>query len=221
MALYRLGMMVRETGQALERVGCRLQGVDAFKEDLFRHRSIMNLETIKPMLGGGSWVAPNAAVVGNVSIGEKSSVWYGSVVRGDDSPVEIGSNSNVQDGCTVGGIITEYPQRLPTKIGDNVTVGHGATLSGCTVEDECLIGMGSTLMPGSKVEKGSMVAAGAVIPPDAVVGSGELWGGNPAKLLRKLKQPEADFLPVSADKYSELAAKHSTDVTNLVKNVTS
>eukprot|EP00803_Ostreobium_quekettii_P010292 evm.model.scf_1207.6 EVM.evm.TU.scf_1207.6 scf_1207:34568-36963(-) len=217
--LYRIGKVVRETGQALERLGCTAEGGDAFKEEFFRHRSVMNLETVKPTLGSSVFIAPNAAVIGDVKINSKASVWYGCIIRGDENPVEIGNCTNIQDGSTVGGMVTESPIKSPTKIGNNVTVGHGATLVGCTIEDECLVGMGATLLHGSKMETGSMVAAGAVVPPGAVVPTGQLWGGNPGRVLRPLKPNEAEHLSTSAVKYSELAAEHLSETSKLVDAV--
>ena len=110
----------------------------------------------------------------------------------------------------VGVGLTGTSDKMATVIGKNVTVGHKATLSGCTVEDECLIGMGAIVRHGVLMEQGSMVAAAAVVPANTRIPSNQLWGGNPAKYMRHLKKEEVAFLPVSAQKYIELAQQHAS-----------
>ena len=129
-----------------------------------------------PRVATDAFVAPSASVIGDVQIGEKSSVWYNTVVRGDVNFVRIGKHTNIQDGSVVhvsksniGGAV------LPTIIGDRVTVGHSAVLHACTLEDECLVGMGATVLDGAVIGTKSMVAAGALVSPGTKVPSGELW----------------------------------------------
>jgi carbonic anhydrase/acetyltransferase-like protein (isoleucine patch superfamily) len=125
-----------------------------------------------------------------------------SLPAADSGSISIGARTNIQDGCVIRTAGTYlHDHAADTVIGSDVTIGHQASLHGCTVEDECLIGMGATLQQGSVVEKGAMVAAGAVLAPGTTVPSGEIWGGNPAKFLRKLKAEEAKFLLASADAY--------------------
>lgn len=202
---YRIGYAIRETGQALERTGCRLQGINSFEEPLTRLKSVLNLENVAPKLGRDTYVAPTAAVVGKVNIGDNASVWYNSVVRGDVASVTIGDGSNLQDGVYVG---TINPGGHPTKIGDRVSIGHGAWLGGCTVGDQSLIGMGAVLQEGCKVEGGSIVAAGAVVETGTTVVAGQIWGGNPARKLRELKPEERQYLTRLPARYTELAAQH-------------
>lgn len=143
---------------------------------------IQSLQGILPIIGEGTFVAPTAAVIGNVVIGNNSSVWYSAVVRGDVNKIIIGDNVSIQDGCclhTSGG--DAY-----VEIGSNVTVGHNATLHGCKIRDNVLIGMGSTLLDNAIVESGSIVAAGALVLAKTHIPTGELWGGVPAKFLKKL-----------------------------------
>lgn len=170
----------------------------------------MNLGVKKPVLGENSWVAPNASVVGDVNLGKEASVWYGAIIKGDESSVQIGAGTNIQDGATIGIGVTNSKDRLPTIIGKNVTIGHQATLTGCTVEDECLIGMGAVLGHGVKMDQGSMVAAGAVVATGTRIPSRQLWAGNPASYKRDLKEQEFEFLPISAKNYIELAQKHAS-----------
>nr|AJW81216.1 gamma type carbonic anhydrase [Lobosphaera incisa] len=210
--LYQVGFWIRETGQALDRVGCRLQNNKAFVEELWRHRPVMNLSTRKPDVQPSAFVAPSASVIGQVTLGKNSSVWYGCVLRGDMGHISVGENSNLQDGTVVRTVATYLASRpAGTHIGKNVTVGHFATLNGCTIEDESLIGMGATLLEGVRVEKNAMVAAGAVVQPQTVVPSGEVWGGNPARFLRALKPEEKSFMVTSADKYAALAGEHKQE----------
>lgn len=163
-------------------------------------------------MGQGGFVAPSASLIGKVSLGKGSSVWYNAVLRGDVNEIRIGENTNVQDGVIIhvaknnaSGI------SLPTVIGSNVTIGHGATVHAATIEDGSLVGMGATVLDGSKVEKGSILAAGAVLTPKKVVPTGQVWAGNPAKFLRDLDEDEASFILQSANNYAALAAVHSAE----------
>ncbi|KAK9820246.1 hypothetical protein WJX72_007955 [[Myrmecia] bisecta] len=211
--LYQVGFWIRETGQALDRVGCRLQNNKAFVEEIWRHRPVMNLSTRKPDVAPDAFIAPSAAVIGDVSLGKFSSVWYGCVLRGDEGQITVGENSNLQDGSVVRTAGTYLHNRpAATQIGKNVTVGHFATLNGCTIEDESLIGMGATLLEGVRVEKNAMVAAGAVVQAGTVVPSGQVWGGNPARFLRALKPEEKAFMVTSAERYAALSAEHKKEV---------
>eukprot|EP00164_Ancoracysta_twista_P004085 GFYU01005487.1.p2 GENE.GFYU01005487.1~~GFYU01005487.1.p2 ORF type:complete len:224 (-),score=58.81 GFYU01005487.1:153-824(-) len=204
--LYNLGRSLRETGQALDRLGNKSTGSVAFRDHLSRHRPVMNLFDKKPHVANDAFVAPTATVVGDVLLGDRSSVWYGSVIRGDFSMVRIGANTNIQDRAVI-----QASASFPTEIGTNVTVGHGATLRGCTVEDESLIGMGAIVLDGAIVEKNSMVAAGAVVQPESRVGSGELWAGNPATFQRKLSMDEVGGLAAQALQYTEVAEQHKAE----------
>lgn len=129
---------------------------------------------------------------------------------GDESAVEVGAGSNIQDGATVGVALTDATDRMATVIGKNVTIGHKASLSGCIIEDECLIGMGAVVRHGVRMEKGSMIAAGSVVPMGARIPPNQLWAGNPASYKRDLKSEESAFLPVSAQRYIELAQRHAS-----------
>eukprot|EP00958_Prasinococcus_capsulatus_P006092 scaffold582_cov385-Prasinococcus_capsulatus_cf.AAC.27 len=173
--LYGLGYAVRETGQALDRLGLTLQGSRIFREEQFY------LSTWPP--------AP-----------------------GDVNKITVGNDTNIQDGSVIHVAKTNLNGKLlPTIVGDRVTVGHKAILHACTVQDDCLIGMGATVMDEAVIEKNSIVAAGAVVTTGTVVKSGEIWAGNPAKLLRKMTADETAFIPKSAATYAELGEQHSTE----------
>lgn len=218
--LYRLGFLVRETGQALDRLGCVLQDNPAFREQFWRHRSLINFVKVAPKAGSSTFVAPSATVAGNVQIGEKSSVWYGAILRGDAGSITIGSNSNVQDNA----VITTGKSGLgmhagDTLIGNNVTIGHNAMLQGATIEDGSLIGIGAVLREGVVVQKGALVAAGSVVAPGTVVASGQLWAGNPAVCLRALKPEEQKHMVELPGHYTGLAAEHMKETSKTVMDV--
>ena len=154
----------------------------------------------KPDTTRAAFVARNATVIGDVRLGPLSSVWYGCVLRGDVHEIRVGERSNIQDGtivhCTRG--------KFGCYIGSDVTIGHGVILHACTLQDNCFVGMGATVMDGAVIESGAMVAAGALVTPGKVVRKGELWGGSPAKCLRQLSEEELAFFPVSAANYAAL-----------------
>lgn len=150
-----------------------------------------------PNLGGGVFVAPTAAVIGNVTIGAGSSVWFSAVVRGDDMPITIGEYTNIQDGA----ILHSTEGVVATSIGNNVVVGHGAMLHGCIVEDDALIGIGSIILDGAIIGKGAVVAAGALVPPNKNVPAGSLWQGNPGSVKRQRNTGEQEFVAYATRHY--------------------
>ncbi|HEU5171472.1 MAG TPA: gamma carbonic anhydrase family protein [Gemmatimonadales bacterium] len=132
-----------------------------------------------PTIHPSAFIAPTAAVLGDVTLEEESSVWYQAVVRGDLAPVRIGPQSNIQDGT-----IVHVDSGVPCTVGRRVAVGHRVILHGCTIEDDCLIGMGSVLLNGVRVGTGSVIAAGAVIPEGVIVPPGSLVMGVPGRVVR-------------------------------------
>jgi len=211
-AIYTVGFWIRESGQALDRLGCRLQGSHHFQEQLSRHRTLMNIFDKAPAVDKDAFVAPSASIIGDVQVGRGSSIWYGCVLRGDVNRISIGSGTNIQDNSLVHVAKSNLSGKvLPTIIGDNVTVGHSAVLHGCTVEDEAFVGMGATLLDGAYVEKHAMVAAGALVRQETRIPCGEVWGGNPAKFLRKLTEEEMAFISQSALNYTNLAQVHAAE----------
>jgi len=155
-----------------------------------------------------AFIAPNATVLGNVTLGADASVWYGCVVRGDSEAIEIGAETNIQDLTVVhvtGGLHA-------TTIGDRVTVGHRAILHGCTVHDRCLVGMGAIVLDGAVVGPGAIVAAGAVVPPGATIPPGQLAMGTPAHAVRPVTPAEDASIDESAAKYVELAQAYAATV---------
>ena len=158
-----------------------------------------------PRLHPTVFVAETGVVVGDVEVGERSSIWFGAIVRGDVNHVRIGARTNVQDLTVVhvtGG-------KHPTTIGDDVTVGHRVVLHGCTVHDRCLIGIGAIVLDGAVVGPDAMVGAGALVPPGMVVPPGTLVLGSPAKVKRPLTPEELAFFRTSAERYAGYAATYS------------
>ena len=168
---------------------------------------ILPYQGILPTIAEDAFIAPNAVVIGDVVIGAGSSVWFSCVVRGDVHEIRIGERTNIQDGT----VIHVTGGKLGTYIGSDITIGHGAILHACTLEDSCFIGMGATLLDGVVIESGAMVAAGAVVTPGKRVKSGELWAGNPAKMLRSLSEDDMAFFPKSAANYVALAGRYRPD----------
>lgn len=159
-----------------------------------------------PVLGQNVFLAAGVKVIGNVVIGDNSSVWYNSVIRGDVHYIKIGSYTNIQD-CSM---LHVTNGKYQLNIGNKVTIGHSVKLHGCTLEDLCLVGIGAILLDGVIVQKNAMVAAGAVVKPNFVVPSGKLAAGVPAKIVRDLTQEEIADFERSADryvKYTELTVK--------------
>lgn len=157
-----------------------------------------------PRLAATAWLAEGTVVTGDVEIGEASSVWFGTVIRGDVNSVRIGARTNIQDQC----VVHVTGKTHPTVIGDDVTVGHRAVLHGCTVHDRCLIGIGAIVLDGAVIGPDAMVGAGALVPPGMVVPPGKLVVGAPAKVKRDLTPEEIAFLLTSAANYAGYAARY-------------
>jgi carbonic anhydrase/acetyltransferase-like protein (isoleucine patch superfamily) len=151
----------------------------------------------RPRLAAGVYIDESAQVIGDVEIGEESSVWMCTVIRGDVNWIRIGKRSNVQDGT----IVHVMTKTHPTVIGDNVTIGHGAIVHGCTIENLCLIGMGAILLNGSHVGSGSIVAAGTLLVEGMKVPPRSLVMGSPGKVKRALTDAEVQDIQAYADRY--------------------
>jgi len=156
---------------------------------------------ISPTIPESVFVAPYAVIVGDVVIGEESSVWYHTTARGDVNRIRIGSRTNIQDNS----VLHVTHDTHPLLIGDNVTCGHAVRLHGCTIHDETLIGIGAIVLDGAVVESGAIVAAGSLVPPGMVVRSGTIVAGVPARMLRELRPAEREDILASADRYVEYA----------------
>lgn len=164
---------------------------------------IINYDGMKPNIHGSCFVAESAEVIGNVNVGENTSIWYNCVLRGDGNQIRIGNYTNIQDG-TVVHISKEYA----TEIGDYVTVGHKAIIHACKIGNNVLIGMGAIILDGAEIEDNVLVGAGSIVTPGKKIPSGSLVLGSPAKVVRKLTEEEINQLKQSAIDYVEYAKNH-------------
>ena len=155
------------------------------------------------LIAADAFVASNATVLGEVHLGELASVWFGAVLRGDVAVIRVGSRSNVQDNAVVHG-----DPGFPVSIGDRVTVGHGAIVHGCTVEDDCLIGMRSVVMNGAVIGRGSVVGVGAVVTEGMVVPPGSVVLGVPAKVRGECGEEHAAMIRRGAEHYSAAGTRY-------------
>lgn len=150
-----------------------------------------------PKIPDSVFIAPNSTVIGDVEIGEDASVWFNTVIRGDVNEIRIGERTNIQDGSVLHVTLQEWP----LNIGSNVTIGHGAILHGCSIEDYCLIGIGAKVLDGSRIGKFSLVAAGSLVLEGDKVPSNSLVAGVPAIVKRTLSGEEIEKIKRSADRY--------------------
>ena len=159
---------------------------------------------VDPRLGADCFIAPGAHVIGDVELGDKASVWFGTTIRGDVFHIRIGDRTNVQDNS----VIHVTTDRYPTIIGNDVTIGHRAILHGCTVEDGALIGMGAIVMDRAVIGKNSLVAAGSLVTEGTVIPPNTLALGSPAKPRRELSKEELQHLAWSAEHYTQVAQNY-------------
>ncbi len=171
---------------------------------------IRAFEGLVPSIDPEAWLDPLSLVIGDVQIGARSSIWPGSIVRGDINRIRIGADTNIQDGCILH--ISHdgpfMPGGSPLLIGDRITVGHKVILHGCQIHDECLIGMGAIVMDKVVIETGVILGAGALVPPGKVLRSGFLYTGTPARQARPLTDREHGYFTYSANYYVRLAQRH-------------
>lgn len=166
---------------------------------------VLPFEGCTPILEVGAWVAPGAVVVGDVTLGVDSSIWYGCVLRGDVNAIRIGKSSNVQDGA----VLHVTRDRFNTLVGDEVTIGHRAVVHGCTVGDGALIGIGAIVLDGAVIGEAALVGAGAVVTPGQIVPPRSLVVGTPARVVRTLEDGEIRLQRERALHYVELARAHA------------
>ena len=169
---------------------------------------IYRLGDVGPELARGAWAAPSADLIGDVRLSAGASVWFGAVIRADNTPILIGEDSNLQDGA-----IGHSDPGFPLTIGARVTVGHQAILHGCSLKDDCLIGMGARILNGAVIESDCLVGAGALVTEGKTFPAGNLIVGYPARVLRPLTEQEKQALRISAAHYAEKAQYYSGALT--------
>lgn len=166
--------------------------------------SLLSFKNKVPKINSDCFIAPNSMVIGDVEIDSQSSVWFGTVLRGDVFQIKIGSNTNVQDNSVVHVTTNKYP----TIIGNNVTIGHSVTLHGCSISNNTLVGIGSIVMDQCELGEWSILAAGSVLKPKTIIPSGKLWGGLPAKEIRDISESEKEWIEELSNNYVELSKQY-------------
>jgi carbonic anhydrase/acetyltransferase-like protein (isoleucine patch superfamily) len=161
-----------------------------------------------PTLAGQVFVAPGAKLIGDVRIGQGSGVWFNAVVRGDEAPVFIGCYSNIQDGS----VVHVQDAATPTTIGDYVTAGHNVILHGCTIGDNCLIGMGAIVLTGAKIGANCIIGAGTIIGERKEIPAGSLVVGVPGRIIRAVSDEDIAMIRASARHYADKALDYSTEI---------
>ncbi len=172
--------------------------------------NIRPFQNLIPTIAENVWIDESAVVIGDVEIGSQASIWPLTVVRGDIHFIRIGARSNIQDGSVLH--VTHdspyNPGGFPVVIGEEVTVGHNVTLHGCTIGNNCLIGMGSVVLDGAMIESWVILGAGSLVPGGKVLESGWLWCGSPVKRVRELTDREREFLTYAPGNYVKLAQQY-------------
>jgi carbonic anhydrase/acetyltransferase-like protein (isoleucine patch superfamily) len=158
---------------------------------------LLAFQNTTPRTDSSSYIVESALVIGDVTIGAESSIWFNAVIRGDVNYIKIGKRTNIQDGC----VLHVAREKYPLIIGDEVTVGHNATLHACTIESRCLIGMGATVMDGSNIGENCIIGAGSLVTPNTVIEPGNMVMGSPAKVKRILTGNEIHSIIKSASHY--------------------
>ena len=166
--------------------------------------SIYRFGDITPTIADTAFIAPGARIIGDVTIGDESSIWYNCVLRGDVDRITVGARTNIQDGSVVHVTTRKYA----THIGDDVLIGHLAMIHGCTLENHAFIGLGAIVMDDCVIEQHAMLAAGALLTPGKRIGRRELWAGRPARLLRMLSDEDVARNRRGATGYVALAREH-------------
>jgi carbonic anhydrase/acetyltransferase-like protein (isoleucine patch superfamily) len=167
---------------------------------------IRKFRGIAPQVAPSAYIDPSAQVIGDVTVGERSSIWPNASLRGDIGPIRIGEETSIQDNCAL-----HLDDGFPLTIGNRVTVGHSVTLHGCTVEDDSLIGIGSTILNGAKIGKGAVVAAGSLVPENMEVPPSTLVMGVPAKPRRAVAPEEQERFREGVKNYVEKARLYKDD----------
>lgn len=174
--------------------------------------TIYSIAGTQPTFGEGAWAAPSADLIGDVRLGARASIWFGAVIRADNTPIILGDDSNFQDGA-----IGHSDAGFPLTIGARVTVGHQAILHGCTVEDEALIGMGARILNGAVIPTQSIVGAGALVTEGKTFEPRSLIVGSPARAIRTLSDEQVALLRLSAMHYAEKAAAYAAGLSEVFR----
>ncbi len=175
---------------------------------------ILKFKEYTPEIHNTCYISENATIIGRVTLKKNVSIWYGTVIRGDENCITVGENTNIQDNCTV-----HIGYSLPTIIGENITIGHGATIHGCTIKNNVLVGMGAIILDGAVINENVIIGAGSLVPPGKVIPSNSLVMGSPAKVVRQLTEKDIVSIKESALDYINTANDHKNckDISDLYK----
>ncbi len=175
----------------------------ALPSSLFGGGLVLPYKDFMPEIGENVFIAPSASVIGQSTLGNNVSVWFGATVRGDISYIRVGENTNIQDQC-----VLHVGDDHPCIIGDNVVAGHKSVIHGCTVEDDCLIGIGAIILNGAVIGRGSIIGAGSLIPENACIAASSVVMGTPGKVIRQVTEDEHDQHVKLVRKYVGVACKY-------------
>ncbi|CAM9306913.1 unnamed protein product [Pylaiella littoralis] len=203
-----VGSAARRLGRGLDGIGAALETHPYTEQLLPSTRSVGHKGKV-PSTAQASFVAPNASVIGDVKVGSGASLWYGAVVRGDVNHVVIGPGSSVGDSAVVH--VAGLAGNKPTIVGSDVVIGPRATIHACTLNDDCMVGAGATVMDGATVSSGAMVAPGATVSPNTTVPAGQLWAGTPAAYVRDISELEAASIATIAAETQALSLAHASE----------
>src|SRR5580698_1054844 len=177
-----------------------------------RYGSLFSLDGVTPVIADDAFIAPSAAVFGDVTVGSETGIWFHCLVRGDMNAIRIGARTNIQDGT----VIHVDSGDFSTTIGDDVTVGHNAVIHACTLKNRAFVGISATVLDGAVIEEGGMLGAGGLLPPGKVIGRNELWIGSPAKLKRVMDADERKRFDRNAITYRDLAHRFRASLKPMV-----
>lgn len=208
----------RKIGQSMDRMGASME-VCKYTDRLVPSTRFVAVDGVAPTVSNlTAFVAPSASVIGDVTLGSGSSVWYGATIRGDVQKVVIGDNTSVGDRAVVH--VAKIQGDLPTNIGSNVSIGPGAIVHAATLMDSCVVGPSAQILDGAVVESNSIVAPGAIFTPGTRIEGGQLWAGSPAKFVRKVTADELQAAAKNAEEVAELARLHAGECAKDLEQLT-
>jgi carbonic anhydrase/acetyltransferase-like protein (isoleucine patch superfamily) len=174
--------------------------------------TVVELDGVGPTIGEDVFIAPTAVLIGDVRVGDRANIWFGTVLRGDNSHIEIGEETSVQDNAVI-----HCARELPTIVGRRVIIGHGALLEGCAIDEQAVVGMGAIVLQHASVGAGAMIAAGAVVPERAEIRAGVLAAGVPAREKKELSGSAARWTATAADEYQLLRERYLMNLTTTTR----
>ncbi|KAL4486503.1 hypothetical protein ABPG72_018457, partial [Tetrahymena utriculariae] len=211
--IYSIGRMVRETGLALDRYGCKLEQDISCYEPLSRHRNILPIYDLVPTFYHSTFIAPNSSLIGAVYLGQNTVVGYGSTLRADNHAIRVGHNTVIGDKVAVSNVAT-LAAGIPvsTNIGNHVNIGSGCVLQSCVVDDNATVGHNTVVLEGSVLERGCVVAPNSLVPAGRLIPSGQLWAGSPVRYVRDLKEEEIKLNLEQTEQNLQLGKVHKSSL---------